>query len=120
MAKIRLVNMMFYGFHGSYEYEREMGQRFYFDVEVVTKDDPITDDDVKDQVHSTSIYNTVKETVENHRYVHMRTLAGHIADQMLEQHASIKEATVKARKTNATITGPIDYVEVEVTRKRKE
>ena len=56
MAKIKLVNMMFYGFHGTYEYERELGQKFYFDVEAVTKDDSVVDDDEStDGVHSTSI-----------------------------------------------------------------
>ena len=33
--------MMFYGFHGQYEYEREQGQKFYFDVEVTTKNDKV-------------------------------------------------------------------------------
>ena len=32
--KILLENMMFYGYHGVYEYEREQGQRFYVDVEL--------------------------------------------------------------------------------------
>ena len=65
MAKIRLVNMMLYGFHGTYEYERELGQKFYFDVEAVTKDDGVIEnDESNDNVHSTAIYATVKETVE--------------------------------------------------------
>jgi dihydroneopterin aldolase len=34
MAKVRILNMMFYGFHGVYEYEREQGQKFYIDVEI--------------------------------------------------------------------------------------
>ncbi|MBQ3971601.1 MAG: dihydroneopterin aldolase, partial [Selenomonadaceae bacterium] len=38
MAKIRIHNMMFYGFHGIYEYEREQGQKFYIDVEVEMDD----------------------------------------------------------------------------------
>lgn len=118
MAKIRLVNMMFYGFHGTYEYERELGQKYYFDVEVVTKDDGVIDnDDSDDMVHSTSIYATVKENVENKRFRHMRALAGHIADAILAQYSCLAEVTVKARKANATLTGPIDYVEVEVTRR---
>ena len=118
MAKIRLVNMMFYGFHGTYEYERELGQKYYFDVEAVTKNDSvIANDDSDDGVHSTSIYATVKENVENKRFRHMRTLAGNIADAILEQYDCLAEVTVKARKSNATLTGPIDYVEVEVTRK---
>lgn len=119
MAKIRLINMMFYGFHGTYEYERELGQRFYFDVEAVTGNDSAVDNEIGDEVHSTSIYASVKESVENNRFHHMRALAAHIADQLLGQYDSLTEVTVKARKSNATIAGPIDYVEVEVTRKRQ-
>ena len=46
MSKIRIHNMMFYGFHGIYEYEREQGQKFYIDVEMVTRDEKaaVTDD----------------------------------------------------------------------------
>ena len=118
MAKIRLVNMMFYGFHGTYEYERELGQKFYFDVEAVTKDEGVVEDDqINDNVHSTSIYDLVKENVENKRFSHMRALTGHLADCILREYPSLAEVTVKARKSNATLTGPIDYVEVEVTRK---
>ena len=44
---------MFYGFHGMYEYEREQGQKFYFDVEATTKDDKVVEsDDVADTVDS--------------------------------------------------------------------
>ena len=120
VAKIRLVNMMLYGFHGTYEYERELGQKFSFDVEAVTKDDDVIDnDESNDNVHSTAIYATVKETVENKRFTHMRALAGHIADRLLSQYQNLAEVTVTARRNNATITGPMDYVEVEVTRKAK-
>lgn len=118
MAKIRLMNMMLYGFHGTYEYERELGQKFYFDVEVVTKGDEVVDsDDVADQVHSTAIYATVKEIVETKRFNHMRALVGNIADKLLQDYPALAEVTIKARRNNATITGPIDYIEVEVTRK---
>ena len=69
MAKVRIVNMMFYGFHGIYEYEREQGQKFYIDVEVETKDDSVAEsDDVKDGVDTAAIYDLVKDVVENKRY----------------------------------------------------
>ena len=45
MAKVRILNMMFYGFHGVYEYEREQGQKFFIDVEIETKDDKLVETD---------------------------------------------------------------------------
>ena len=41
MATVSIKNMMFYGFHGVYEYEREQGQKFFLDVTCETKDDKV-------------------------------------------------------------------------------
>ena len=38
MNKILIDNVMFYGFHGVYEYEREQGQKFYYDIEMYCND----------------------------------------------------------------------------------
>ena len=86
---------------------------------ILMDDSVVEDDETNDGVHSTSIYAVVKENVENKRFHHMRALAGHIADVILADFTSLAEVTVKARKANATLTGPIDYIEVEVTRKAK-
>ena len=62
MAKIRIHNMMFYGFHGVYEYEREQGQKFYIDVEVETRDDKVAETDaLSDGVDTAAIYDIVKD-----------------------------------------------------------
>ena len=45
MAKIRMMNMMFYGFQGVYEYEKEQGAKLNVDVEMVTRDDKACDTD---------------------------------------------------------------------------
>lgn len=120
MAKIKIVNMMFYGFHGLYEYEREQGQKFYFDVEATTKNDNVVDsDDLKDTIDSGSIYAVVKDSVENKRFHLLQALAGHIGDRLLEQYSHIAEVTTVIRKCSVPISGPLDYVQVEVTRKSK-
>ena len=43
MAKIRMMNMVFYGFQGVYEYEKEQGAKLSVDVEMVTRDDKACD-----------------------------------------------------------------------------
>lgn len=118
MAKLRIKNMMLYGFHGLYEYEREQGQKFYFDVEAETKDDKVIEtDNAADTVVSAQIYSIVKETVENKRFQLMQALAGHIADKVIAACPNVSAVTVVARKPNVPINAPIDFVEVEVTRK---
>ena len=119
MVKVRIHNMMFYGFHGYYEYEREQGQKFFFDVELIMEDDKAaTTDSLDDGVDTARVYDIVKEVTENKRFQLMAALAGHIADRLLEKFPHIDEAKVRVRKPSVPIAGPIDYVEVEVNRKQ--
>ncbi|MBR2142919.1 dihydroneopterin aldolase [Anaerovibrio sp.] len=120
MAKVKIVNMMFYGFHGMYEYEREQGQKFYFDVEATTKDDKVVEsDDVADTVDSSALYAAAKEACENKRFHLLQALAGHIGDRLINQHPVISEVKVTIRKQSVPIPGPLDYVQIEVVRKAK-
>ena len=117
MAKVRIHNMMFYGFHGVYEYEREQGQKFYIDVEVETKDDKMAEtDDVKGGVDPAAIYEIVKDVTENKRFQLLGALSAHIGDKLLEKYSHFHSVTTRIRKPSVPISGPIDYVEVETTR----
>ena len=117
MAKVRIHNMMFYGFHGVYEYEREQGQKFYLDVAVETKDDRMAEtDDIKDGVDPAAVYDIVKDGVENKRFQMLGALSAHVGDKLLAKYPHFKSVTVNIRKPSVPISGPIDYVEVETTR----
>ena len=79
MAKVRILNMMFYGFHGVYEYEREQGQKFFIDVEIETQDDKLVEtDELKDGVDTAAVYDIVKDITENKRYTMLGTLSAAI------------------------------------------
>jgi dihydroneopterin aldolase len=121
MAKIRITNMMFYGFHGMYEYEREQGQKFYVDVEVVMQDDKACETDkLEDGVDMALIYAMVKDVVENKRFTMLMALAAHIGDHILEKYPQAAEVTTRVRKPQVPISGPMDYVEAEATRYQKK
>lgn len=116
MAKVRIRNMMFYGFHGIYEYEREQGQKFYVDVEVTTRDDKAAETDKpEDGVDSAAIYPVVKDVVENKRYILIQKLATEVNKHILAAFPQAGESTTTIRKPSVPIAGPLDYVEVEVT-----
>lgn len=120
MAKVRIHNMMFYGFHGVFEYEREQGQKFYIDVEIETNDDRLAEtDDVKDGVDPAAVYDVVKDVTENKRFQLLAALSAHIGDKLLEKYPHFKTVTTRIRKPSVPISGPIDFVEVEVTRNQK-
>ena len=119
MIKVSIHNMMFYGFHGYYEYEREQGQKFFYDVELKVNDDKAIDtDNINDGVDTARVYDIVKYVSENQRFQLLASLGGHIADKLLEKLPHIDEVTVRIRKPSVPIAGPIDYIEVEVIRAR--
>jgi 7,8-dihydroneopterin aldolase/epimerase/oxygenase len=116
--KILLQNMMFYGHHGVYEYEREQGQRFYVDVELeldFTK--AAKTDDWRDAADYVTVYEQVKAIFENRRFKLMEALAAHIAVTLLQ--GTISQVTVRVRKPGVPLPGQIDYVQIETTRSRQ-
>lgn len=120
MAKVRIHNMMFYGFHGVYEYEREQGQKFYVDIEIETQDDRMVEtDELKDGVDPAAVYDIVKDITENKRYQMLGALSAHIGDKLLAKYPHFKTVMCRVRKPSVPISGPIDYVEVEMIRHQK-
>lgn len=116
--KIVLKNMMFYGFHGVHEYEREQGQRFYVDVEIVADlRQACTNDQVQDTIDYTMIYAQVKEVMENHRFHLLEAATAHIAEHILAT-TQASEVTVAVRKPAVPLPGQLDYVQVESTRSK--
>lgn len=120
MTKILISNVMFYGFHGVYEYEREQGQRFYFDVEMMAENDKACEtDELGDSIDYVSVYQLVKDIAEHKRFRLLEALSANIGDQILATYPLIESVTVRVRKPAVPIAGPIDYVQVEASRSRK-
>lgn len=116
--KILLQNMMFYGFHGAHEYEREQGQRFYVDVEISADLSlAATNDDLSQTIDYTLVYNQIKEVMENHRFQLLEAVSAHIAEAILKATIAA-EVTIRIRKPAVPIPGPLDYVQVETTRRK--
>lgn len=115
---ILLQNMVFYGFHGAYEYEREQGQRFYVDVEIDADLSLAgTTDNLNDTIDYTIVYSHIKEIMENHRFQLLEAVGSHIADVILETTVATK-VTIRIRKPAVAIPGPLDYVQVETCRRK--
>lgn len=111
--------MMFYGFHGVYEYEREQGQKFYVDAEIVADLQKAgNSDSVADTIDYTAVYRQIKEIVENRRFRLLEALGTCIGDEILTL-GPIESVTVRIRKPSVPLTGQIDYVEVQITRSAK-
>ncbi|VBB08113.1 dihydroneopterin aldolase [Lucifera butyrica] len=117
--KIVLNNMEFYGFHGVYEYERELGQRFYVDLEMTLDLSTAGETDtLEDTLDYVSVYNKVKNVLENTKFKLLEALVQHIADTVLS-FSLVQEVAVRVRKQVMPIPGHFNIVQVEITRERK-
>lgn len=116
MDKIFLNDMQFYGFHGVFEHERELGQTFTVNLEIELDLAPAgQSDDLNDTLDYVLIFNKVKDVTENTRFNLLEALAQHIADTILGFDL-IKKVTVKVKKQFMPIRGQYNFVEVEITR----
>ncbi|MDU2066661.1 MAG: dihydroneopterin aldolase [Sporomusaceae bacterium] len=121
LDRISLKDMMFYGFHGVYEYEQEQGQKFYVDVDMfLDLQTAGNTDSLEDTVDYTVIYDHVKEIMENHRFKLLEALGAHIGDEILRVTSlPLQFVTIRIRKPAVPLPGQIDSMEVQITRRAK-
>lgn len=116
MTKLLLKNMVFYGYHGVFSAEKEMGQRLEVDVELYPVSEAASEsDDIDLAVNYVDVYGLVKEIVEGQELNLLETIAHRIADRVMDAY-DLAKIVVRVRKPHAPIGGPLDYVEAEVVR----
>jgi len=114
--RIVLKNMVFYGYHGVFPVEKELGQRFEVDVEMdLDLSAAGQADDLDLSINYVDVYGLVKDVVEERKFDLIEALAETIAREILSAHA-IEGVTVRIRKPDVAIGGVLDYVEVEIAR----
>ena len=118
MSIIRLKNMQFFGYHGVYEYEKEVGAPFEVDVEIETSfAGAIKSDDVNETINYDTIFKLVNSIISNKRFNLIETLANKIGDQILSKF-KIEKVLVRVRKPKAQMSGALDTVEVEIEKSK--
>jgi len=118
MDKILLKDMVFYGYHGSGSAEKELGQHWAVDVEIIGDlSTPARTDSLKDTIDYTKVYKQVKTVVENENFSLLESLAQRIADKLLESFPAY-EVIVRVKKQHPPLGGPISYASVEIRRKK--
>ncbi len=117
--KIKLNEMVFYGFHGVHQEERTLGQRFIVSLELIT--DHALDSRIKyleDTVDYTKVYAVVKEIMETHQFLLLESCANLIADRLLSDFTLLQRVTICIQKPSVPIQGTLKAVEVELSRSR--
>jgi dihydroneopterin aldolase len=119
LDKILMNGMMFYGYHGVLEEEKELGQRFIVDVILYTDLKKAGKTDNLDcTVNYKEVYETIKRIVEDERYNLLEALAERICEDILRLFGTVLKVNVKIKKPETPVAGIFDYFAVQIERER--
>jgi dihydroneopterin aldolase len=117
--KIRLNEMVFYGYHGVHAEERKLGQRFIVSLTLYT--DTELDGQIhhlEDTVDYTKVYAEVKNIMESQQFQLLESCANTIADKLMVDFPLLTKLKICIQKPSVPIQGSLKSVEVELKRKR--
>ncbi|MFH0761363.1 MAG: dihydroneopterin aldolase [Bacteroidota bacterium] len=118
MGLIRIEQMEFYSFHGCYEEERIVGNRFIVDLELETDcSKPGKTDNIRDTLNYQTAYDLVKEEMKSKSYL-LEHIARRILDRLFAAFPQLDRASVKVSKLNPPMGGKIKAVSVQLERRK--
>ena len=111
--------MEFYGYHGVFQEENKLGQRFVIDLEVEADLKRAGETDNLDySINYGQLYFDVKEIVEGKPYKLIEAVAEKIAQTLLDSYTLIMGVKVSVIKPDPPIPGHYQSVSVEIERAR--
>jgi dihydroneopterin aldolase len=115
---LKLKNMTFHAYHGVWDEEQEIGQRFEVDLELRIDGRRASETDkLRDTVDLYAVFQAVENVMLEQKFRLLETMAERIAGSVL-QLFQVQEVLVRIRKPHAPIRGIQDGIEIEITRSR--
>ena len=119
MGKIIIEEMEFYAFHGHYREEQIVGNRFLVDLEMeADMAKPAASDQMQDAINYQAAYKLIREEMRQKKSNLLENIARRILDALFDNLPGIEKATVRVRKMNPPMGGPIKSVGVTLSRER--
>ena len=117
--RIFLDGMAFQARHGVHDREKVNAQRFEVDVELLLDLQPAgLEDDLARTLDYGRVYETVRAIVESTTFNLIEALAEAIAHELLSDFPGLEEVTVRVRKPEVQLGGPLRFAGVQVRRRR--
>lgn len=119
LITVRLVNMLFYAYHGVLEAEQKLGNRYELDVEFkVEASRAAYRDNVNDTIDYGQVSRLINNTIQEEQFRLLETIAWELAQRLLRHFPALEQVAVKIRKRNPPIDGLCDYAEAEYAASR--
>src|SRR5437762_1623366 len=108
MDRIRLNDMVFYGYHGVLPEERALGQRFVVSVEMhLDLREAGATDDLTRTVNYSPVYAAVRDIVTGPPSQLLEAVAERIAAGILKDHSAVQRVAVSIKKPEVPIAGSV-------------
>ncbi|WP_105615701.1 2-amino-4-hydroxy-6-hydroxymethyldihydropteridine diphosphokinase [Vallitalea okinawensis] len=118
MDKIYINDLEVYGYHGVYDAEKKLGQRFLISVEIETDlRTAATHDDLDATINYGALCHELEHVFLEEKINLIESITLKLADYILLNYEVAKAVRVKIKKPWAPIGKPVDYVAVEMERK---
>jgi len=111
---VELHGIELHGRHGALEWEREQGQRFFFDVELEVGDAG-SSDRLEDAVDYRDVAACVREVSDGRAFHLLEALVAALADELLARFR-VQHVSVRVRKPEVVLDPPVEYAAVRATR----
>ena len=120
MGKIVIEEMEFYAFHGHYQEEQIVGNRFLVDLEMEADLNAAADsDNLNDAVNYQQAYQIIKNEMRRTKSNLLENIGKRILDALFSEMDGIKNATIRVRKLNPPMGGPIKSVGIKMSRNQE-
>jgi len=111
---IRLVNAVFYAWHGVNSEEHRLGGKYEVDAEFRFDFRPAAEtDDIGNTVDYQRAYETIRRVMTGRQVSLIESLAVEIATTLMQEFTVLESVTAKVRKRNLPLGGLCDYAEAE-------
>jgi len=120
LDRITIERIGVFAYHGVYEEEGRLGQRFYITIDAGLDLAPAgRSDDLTQSVSYADIAARVQEISVGHRFRIIEALAEAIAQDLLHAFPRIEEIKVVVEKPNAAVAAILDTIRVAIHRTRR-
>ncbi len=117
MGLIQIEEMEFYAFHGHYEEEQIVGNRFLVDLDIETDmSKPAESDQLEDALNYQMAYRLIRNEMKKHKSNLLENIGKRILDALYNEFEGIEKVTIKISKMNPPMGGPMKCVSVTMSR----
>lgn len=115
MSLIQIEGMEFYAYHGHYEEERYVGNRFLLDISIETDTSAAEiSDNIEDALNYQHVYVLIKEEMEETNSHLLENIGRRIIDRIKNNISGIRKISLKIQKMNPPMGGQIQSVSVTI------